>query len=289
MHEHARMALGKVLSDCRDAQIDVLPVKGVLTARLFYADPAERAIQDVDLRVREGDLPRVELAGLRAGWGFLGRSRAYGTLSFSVLGFLVEFESHVGPPGLCGLRIADMLARARPCVEPLGFPHLEPELHDHVLHLCVNVFKDKLIEATPGAISDLEIVPTWPDFDPGRLVRLARATGSTTLVWLVARWLERARGSAGWRGVRERIGREPPRAGYARVFERAIAAPGSRRAWLRVLARSGADRAPQIARALGAMAQQGGESAWSAVSNVLARPRTGVMNRFWAVPAGGQR
>ena len=121
-HEHARLALEQVLAGCRDGGVEVLPVKGILTARLFYSDPGQRPIQDVDLRVRPDDLIRVRRIGGRSGWRLVSRSWAYGTLGFEVLGFLVEFESHVGPPGLCALRVEDMLRRATPCTGTLGIP-----------------------------------------------------------------------------------------------------------------------------------------------------------------------
>jgi hypothetical protein len=284
-HEHARLALQQVVALCNDVGVKVLPVKGVLTGRLFYSDPGERPIQDVDLRVRRADLVRVESAGTHGRWKLLGRSRAYGTLSFDVLGFLVEFESSVGPPGLCDLRVEDMLVRAESRVEPLGFAHLQPELHDHALHLCANVFKDKLIEAVPGAISDLEIVSTRPAFDPDRFARLARETGSATMVWIVARWLEETRGSAAWGDVCQRIGPESPRPRYARLFERALRTPHTRRTWLRVLARAGADRPTRVVRALSTMACQGFESAWGAPSNALGRRR--IRNMAPTAPVGG--
>jgi hypothetical protein len=221
-HEHAFLALREVRSGCADVGIDVLPVKGVLTAHLFYRDPGERPIRDIDLRVQERDLARVEHVGRRSGWRLLGRSWAYRTLAFEVLGFLVEFESHVGPPGLCGLPVEDMLRRARPSVEPLGLPHLQPEIHDHAVLLCVNAFKDKLVDAVPGAIRDLELLPIQPGFVPDRFVSLAATSGVVTIAWIVANWLVEARRSTGWHGLRERLGRMSPRACYASLFDRLV-------------------------------------------------------------------
>jgi Uncharacterised nucleotidyltransferase len=257
VHEHALLALDEVLRRCRDAAIEVLPVKGVLTGRLWYADTGERFIQDIDLRVRARDLARVEAAGRRAGWRMLSRSGAYEIASFDVLGFLVEFEAHVGPPGLCGLAVQDMFARAVPATMPLGFPHLQPEIHDHALLLCVNAFKDKLVEAWPGGIRDLELLARQAAFDPQRLIALARQSGSVSILWIVAAWLARERGSTEWADVRSRLGDSPPRPVYTWLFERALrAAPRSHQV-LRPLARVGADRPRQWARALYAMAGEG--------------------------------
>jgi hypothetical protein len=253
-HEHARLALERVLSDCHEGGIEVLPVKGVLTAYLWYPDVGLRPIRDVDLRVRPEDLDRVQRTGMRAGWRLLGRSWAYGTLAFDVLGFLVEFEAHVGPPGLCGLRVDDMLRRALPRADVFRVQHLQPELHDHALLLCVNAFKDKLIDAPRGAVRDLELVPEQAGFSPQRLVDLARASGTAGIVWIVAAWLSRARGCGAWDAVREGIGSAGPRPLYALLFQRAILRSPPPRPLLRVLARIGADRPSERLRALRVMA-----------------------------------
>jgi hypothetical protein len=252
-HQHAQVVLEQVLSVCRSSGIDVLPVKGVLTAHLWYRDPGERPIQDVDLRVVPGDLRRVEQAGVDAGWRLLLRSRAYGALAFDVLGFLVEFESHVGPPGLCGLRVEAMLKRALRRTEPLRMPHLQPEIHDHALLLCVNAFKDKLVDAPAGAVRDLELLPGQPGFSPDRLAALARDSGAASITWIVASWLAEARDCAAWNDVRERLGGRAPRRLYALLFDRARRASPAMRPILRVLTRAGADRRAQQVRALLAM------------------------------------
>jgi hypothetical protein len=255
-HEHARLVLEEVLGCCAEGGIDVLPVKGILTAHLFYRDPGERPIRDIDLRVRPCDLANVERAGRQKGWRLVSRSWAYRTLAFDVLGFLVEFESHVGPPGLCGLRVDDMLLRARASVDPLGVPHLQPEIHDHAIHLCVNAFKDKLIDAVPGAIRDLEILPAHVGFVPARFASLAAESSVVTIAWIVANWLVEVRRSMAWRDLRQRLGRLAPRWPYARLFDRAIRARVPPRRALRVLARAGSDRTSSQIAALCAMAAE---------------------------------
>jgi hypothetical protein len=271
-HEHAKLALEQVLAACRDGGVQVLPVKGVLTAYLFYPDPGQRPIQDVDLRVRPEDLDRVRDLGRRSGWRLVSRSRAYGTLSFDVLGFLVEFESHVGPPGLCALRVDDMLRRAVPSVEILAVPHLKPDLHDHALLLCVNVFKDKLVEALPWAVRDLELLPEQQGFSSTRLAELAREVGAETILSIVATWLGRERGATGWDRIRVELEPSMRRRLYRAVFERSIRATPLRRSCLRVLARAGADRRGQRLRAFFGMALRAAEDA-------IVRPRPNVPPR----------
>ena len=253
-----------MLGGCRGGGIDVLPVKGVLTAHLLYADPGLRPIQDVDLRVRPEDLDRVRLLGERAGWRLVSRSRAYGTLGFDVLGFLVEFETSVGPPGMCALRVDDMLRRATPQSGSLGVSHLQPELHDHALLLCVNAFKDKLVDALPWAVRDLELLPAQEGFSATRLAALAKGIGATALLWIVAGWVARTRGAAGWEKVRDELGRSAPRPIYTALFEQALRGTLPGGDWLRVvLARANADRRAERIRALGTLAFRAVEDAFA--------------------------
>ena len=249
-HEHGRLALERVLACCNRAGIDVLPVKGILTGALFYADPGERPIQDIDLRVRPADLEQVRRAARSAGWRLVSESRAFQTISFDILGFLVEFESHVGPPGLCALKIDDMIRGALLSTAPLGMPHLQPEIHDHALLLCVNAFKDKLVDAMPGAMRDLELIPDQPGFEDARFASLARDTGATTVVGVVAEWLISVRKSPSWSRLRAALGpsRRPI---YEALFSLGARSAHVPRAALRVLARAGADRRREQLRALG--------------------------------------
>jgi hypothetical protein len=254
-HEHARVVLEQVVAACDEGGIAVLPVKGVVTGRLFYADPGERPIQDVDLRVRPRDMAAVARVGCSAGWRVVSRSRAYETLSFAVEGFLVEFECHVGPPGLSGLRVDDMLRRAE-----RSESGLRPELHDHALLLCVNAFKDKLVEATRGAVRDLELLPAQPSFDPARFAALAAEARTATIAWIVATWLAEERRAQGWRAVRAHLGAGAPRPAYARLFGTAIRSPRWPRTALRLLARAGGDSPRQRARAAWTLAARAMES-----------------------------
>jgi len=193
----------------------VLPVKGVVTARTLYADPSERPVADVDLRVREHDLVRVVAFARERGHRVRSRSAAYAHVVIDVNGLDADVETHVGPPGLCGLDVAAMLARATRGDAVFGFPCLVPELHDHVLLLVVNAFKDKLVLAPSWSVEDLVRFAARPELDPARLAELATETRSRTLTWFVAQWL--APRSEGWRAIEDALGR-PTRRSYTRLY-----------------------------------------------------------------------
>jgi hypothetical protein len=241
-HEKARSVLRAVLQELDRARVPVLPVKGVLTARLLYADPSQRPIQDIDLRVRPEQLSLVRRAGERAGWQVKEASRAYDHLSFSVDGLLVEFEGHVGPRGLSSLPVSELLERARICEAPFGFRHLQPELHDHVLVMIVNAFKDKMFGALEGALRDLELFAAMPEFDPQRLAVLARGSGLATLTTIAATWMMEERHDARWGDVVRALGR-PPRPLYAMLMKNVLRNDAGRRVGLatRTLTRAASD------------------------------------------------
>ena len=179
------------------AQIAVLPVKGVVTGRTLYADPAEREIRDVDVRIRPRDFERaLELAG-SARWPVRNVLRSYRSFIASVGGLDVDVETSCGPPGFCGLRVDDMLGRAEegPTVD---LPRV-PELHDHALLLVVNAVKDHLVDTTPAALEDLRRLVRLPRFSASRLCDLARQTRTLFMVHLAARFLGDE--APGWKAI----------------------------------------------------------------------------------------
>jgi hypothetical protein len=237
--------------------IPVLPVKGVLTARLLYEDPAQRPMVDVDVRVRARELEALCVAGLAAGWKPLERSHAYRSATFELNdGERVELEAHIGPPGFCRITASDMIARAREHVAPFGAPHLQPDLHDHALLLVVNVFKDQIVEASPHALTDLERIARLPGFSFAILAARAAQGGVAGLAWVVAQWMEAERHAPEWSALRAALGDRAPRPRFAATF-RALArkgghggAAGKASLPLRLLARFASDTLAMRAHAL---------------------------------------
>lgn len=225
----------------------VLPVKGIVTARTLYADPSDRPIADVDIRVRPRDLGRVLAFAKAEGHLVRVRSRAYGTVVLDVLGVDVDVETTLGPPGFCRIDVETMLSRAAEGADILGFPVRVPETYDHALLLVLNVFKDKLSLTPAWAVEDLVRVAKVPGFDPDRMAARAREGGCATVTWIVADWLSRE--NEGWRAVREAIAHAPKRPRFVRRFQAlAHGKPASLEA--RFVARGGPDEVVARARAL---------------------------------------
>lgn len=228
--------LGELVAEIGPRRL--LPVKGVVTARTLYADPAERSLRDIDVRVADVATLDELIAFARAqGHTIRQHLPSYRAAVLEMHGVDVDVECTVGSPGLCGLEIATMLSRAEVRDDVFGFPCAIPELHDHALVLAVNLFKDKITTAQPWQVEDVVRVAAQPSFDPRRLVAVARGARSVAIVYVIAEWL--APTSDGWREVRDRIGR-PPRRTYVRALRWLFAnAPLSLPA--RVLARVASD------------------------------------------------
>lgn len=230
----------------------ILAVKGVVTARWLYGDPAERPMADVDVRVRPSDLARVRRGAIALGWTVRQASRAYGTLQIDAGGIDVDVETTIGPPGLCRLSVDDLLARSQDGAALLGAPCRVPELHDHALVLAVNVFKDKLTEAFAWSREDLRRVAQLEAFSPARLVARARESDSATIVSIVAEALGSGRlgePHREWRAVAEALGTHAPRPLYRALLGRAMSERPHGMA-ARLLARWASDCSHERRRAL---------------------------------------
>jgi hypothetical protein len=226
-------------------------VKGAILARTLYAGVSERPIADLDIRVRPADLGRLRALCRSRGLPTMHGSYQWGTFETEVGSWLVEIEISVGPPGLCALGVAEMIGRAERTEAGFGFAHLEPEIHDHALLLCVNAFKDKIRDAVPAALGDLARIAALPAFDARRLAALAERGRVRALVWIVADWAAREGGSAAWGEVRDRLGRTPPRPLYVRAYRALMAtSPERSRLVFPLLARVGSDDPGLQVRAL---------------------------------------
>jgi hypothetical protein len=239
LHLAARRALVEATKLLDAAGIPSLAVKGAVTAYSLYGDPAERPLGDVDVKVRPLDFRRAARAFGEAGWRIVDWKPAYGAFVAEQGSISVDVESVIGAPGLCALSVEEMLSRATQGL--LGTEVRVPELYDHAVLLCVNVFKDKFAFAYPWAIEDARRIGEAAGFDACRFVVGARRAKIACIAWIVADWMAREKGSAGWARVKEKLGGErAPRPLYARAFRR-LAERAPKSLATRLLARVGAD------------------------------------------------
>lgn len=250
----AQDAARAMIEACKARGIDLLPVKGVITSRMYYADIAERPMMDVDFRVRADDLDAAIDVAKSIG-RLVDRYRAYRSAIIEVRGMMMDLETSVGPPGMCDLSVDAMLSRAKRSTL-LGFDHLLPDVHDHALLLAVNVFKDKLKLAQPAPMQDAMRVVRDPNFDPRLFAHRAKEAHAHTLAWIVAEYIHREHGE--WRSVLDALG-PPRRARYAswmsELERRQDKSPGSLS--LRVLSRAVNDQPSARIHALFRMSEWG--------------------------------
>jgi hypothetical protein len=131
-----------------------------------------------------------------------------------------DVAAFVGPAGTCALGVADLLARAELGDRELGFLHARPELHDHVLLMAIDAFKDKLVQPKPHTREDLVRIAAPAEFSPDRLVARAREARLGTLLWVVADWLLAGGHDARWSLVRGLLETSRLRNGYAARYRR---------------------------------------------------------------------
>lgn len=154
-------ALREVLPICAAEGVRVLGAKGIVSSRVLYAKPEQRYFSDVDLRIAPSDVVRLSR---KLGERFeILPVRQQGAFSLVAKGMLVEFESTNGSPGLASVGIEEVLGRAQ-CVDWYDAPLYVAELHDHVVSLIVNAFKDKLWHCPPWSLNDLIRAPSHPKF-----------------------------------------------------------------------------------------------------------------------------
>jgi len=242
-HLAARVAWRLVHERLAAWGISALPVKGLITGVWLYEDVADRPLTDLDVRVRGDDLARAREALETAGFRHLAAPSPTDNLVYRVGQVLVDVETTIGPPGLCGLEVSEMIARAERS-DLFGFSCLVPNPVDHALLIVVNAFKDKLSLASPWALEDLRRVVRV--VDASALVQRAEATHSTKILWVVSDWMAR-HGDRAWARVREAIAR-PPTNLYRLAWRICDRRPASLPA--RILSRLGSDRPSDWPRAL---------------------------------------
>jgi hypothetical protein len=253
MQLHCERVLGTLLQACDEAAIDVLPVKGIVSARTLYADVSERTLTDIDVRVRRRDLTRIVALARRHGFQLGAGTRSYGNATLFVDGRPIDVESHFGAPGVSRVSVETVMARATRTRGVFPFSCLIADPHDHALLLVMNAYKDHMSQAMAWAIRDLERVVRAPWFERDILFSRAAEAGVRTMLWIVADWMAREMLDDAWAELRAAIG-NPPRPHFIAMHQRLQGATGRGELALRVLSRFGSDAPAQWLRAGAKMA-----------------------------------
>jgi hypothetical protein len=270
--EVAQRVLETVSGAFGDAGIDVLAVKGVVTAEWLYERAGDRPLVDVDIRIRSGDFKAAIKRSAREGWAIERRVWSYRNLVLGVDGLAVDVECYIGPPAFAAVSVDEVLRRATK--DARGF--WIPETYDHALLLTINVFKDKLTHAMPWAIEDVARVVDLPGFDVNTYIQRVREARVAGLTWIVADWMADRRGHATWRTIRSLLGGDAPaRRRYTAVMRRLLRDGDTRGLPVRVLGRAASDDVSRWPVAMGLALAWELESRWDARRYARERARPG--------------
>lgn len=237
----------KILAPALEAEgIPWLVVKGAALAHILYADPAERPLADLDVRIRPVDYARTKRALAQAGATLLGEAPSYGNLVADVEGQMVDVETMLSAPRVTRLSVDDFLLRSRELTVWGGVRVRVPSTVDHALLLAANLVKDKLTLAASWSYRDTRVIADLPDFDASVFVARAFEARMPTIARIVAENF--AAESPGWAAAHERLG-PGPRPRTIRAYRwLAEGHPGSMAA--RIMARIVTDDPGDRARAL---------------------------------------
>ncbi|HKO91726.1 MAG TPA: nucleotidyltransferase family protein [Polyangiaceae bacterium] len=116
--------------------IRVMPLKGVLLQHLLYADPAERALTDVDVLVPEQDFEHAILALIEAGFQPLSVGKSLVECALRApRGFTVDLHRQLFGRGRYRLSTDALFRRASRDESLLGVPLYIPDPYDTAAHL----------------------------------------------------------------------------------------------------------------------------------------------------------
>jgi hypothetical protein len=131
----ARAVLREVALQLKAADVDVMPLKGVLLQSELYAAGPARRMLDVDVLVRSHDYPRA-LRLLRATGAVCRANGAWESyVCLPHRRYPVDVHRRLLLPGSFGLSTAEVFARARPDSNLFGAPVWLPDPLDVYAHL----------------------------------------------------------------------------------------------------------------------------------------------------------
>ncbi len=174
----AREVLRDVARVMADERIAVMPLKGVLFQLLLYADPAERALLDVDVLVPQAEFERAVRALLQA--GYQPRSAGQSMIEcalWSPRGMVVDLHRQLFSRGRYRLTTEAVFRRASVDERLLGVPLHLAHPHDTAAHLVGKFVSD---HEGSDPVQRLEELRRWAErfsIDPWRFARHLSACG----------------------------------------------------------------------------------------------------------------
>ena len=149
--------LRQVAAHLSQSGIPLMPLKGVLLQRLYYSDPRERRVTDLDVLVRPPDFARAIESLKDAGY----REETANTPEYQVVlrraGAIlaVDLHRHLFECGRYRVDTGGIFRRASEDGETFGFPVQRMDERDLYAHLVGKVASDHLGWLRPEVLEDL--------------------------------------------------------------------------------------------------------------------------------------
>lgn len=177
-HAASEAVLRDALRALRAADVEVMPLKGVLLRRLVYDDPAERPVGDVDLLVRGRDVRRAHEALAAAGFEpiFLEPMERERSFRHRRLGLLVDLHWQLFYDDYFDFDAEGLFARARWDETAFSTPVWRMSPLDLYAHVLVHAGFTAWVQPAPR-LYDVARVADRLGIDPAAAAAHLRACG----------------------------------------------------------------------------------------------------------------
>jgi hypothetical protein len=222
-HAASEAVLRDALRALRDADVDVMPLKGVLLRRLVYDDPAERPVGDVDLLVRGRDVRRAHEALDAAGFEpiFLEPMERERSFRHRRLGLLVDLHWQLFYDDYFDFDAGGLFARASWDATSFSTPVWRMSPLDLYAHVLVHAGFTAWVQPAPR-LYDIARVADRLRIDPAAAADHLRACGMSAFARYALRLAARAGDPAHPLAVLAALGRDPVRDLAARAVLAAV-------------------------------------------------------------------
>jgi len=156
MADRRRTMVDEVMQVLVARKLSAALLKGIAYANTIYA-PADRPMNDIDLRIRPAELPDVMRAMYEIGFERTGMSRKlsgyYHAVELYRDGMLLELHRNIIQPHRTGIRAGELWRRARPDLHGTQAQRLDPV--DELLLCMVHIARHEL------AVPAINYVDVW--------------------------------------------------------------------------------------------------------------------------------